>query len=559
MKYSRPLTPSPELALLLECARTVVDDGAAARIASLAASKLDWTYLFALAQEQGVAPLLNEHLRAAAAPADWIVRLRQLCQSTTFLNLSMVAELFRVLEIFRVSGIQAIPYKGPALAVQAYGDLSLRSFSDLDLVVRHRDVMRACESLVAAGYRPDFSMPMAASGKIPGQYVFRRDASRVPIELHTENTLRYFPRRLDLDAMAQHLERVPVGGRDIFTFAAEDMLPLLCVHGAKHFWDRLLWIADIAALVSRPQTLDWQRALARARALGAERMVLLGLLLAERMLHAGLPPGLSARLQADRAAISLADGIRDRYFSEDRATPAALERAKFRILMRGSFWNAIPYFLRLTTAPTEEDWHESASGSRKLQRLWRPIRLLRKYGIGFRRKPAADLARFLQVPLWLAERMLELAQVGRADVIYDLGCGDGQIIVLAAKRYGARGVGVDIDTPRLNEAKIRARSEGVENLVTFIDQDAKTLDLSPATVVTLFLGQVANAKLMGQLRSQLRPGTRIVSGDGDIPGWPAAAVEVARGPNQEWAEVFLWRVEPPAKIAPVSNQFAPSS
>jgi hypothetical protein len=367
-----------------------VEETGAARIRSMAASNLDWAYLFTLAQEQGVSPLLDRHLRAVAAcsaPSGWLGRLQRLCESNAFINLSMVAELFRVLAALREQGIQAIPYKGPALAAQAYGDLAFRSFSDLDLVLRHRDAMRAGELLEAAGYRADFPTALAHSGKIPGQYVFRREGSRVPIEFHTERTLRYFPRRLDLDALSQRLESVSIGGREVFTFSAEDMIPLLCVHGSKHFWDRLLWIADIAALAARPRRLDWQQALARGRALGVERMVLLGLCLAERMLGARLPPEVTARIQADRMARSLADGIRMRYFSEDRSTPAVFERAKFRILMRGSMFAGIPYFLRLTTAPTEEDWEQSSSSApRPLQVAWRPVRLLRKYGLGLRRR-----------------------------------------------------------------------------------------------------------------------------------------------------------------------------
>jgi hypothetical protein len=353
---------------------------------------------------------------------------------------------------------------------------------------------------------------------------------------------------LDLDAMSRRLERICVGGREISTFASEDMLPLLCVHGAKHFWDRLLWIADIAALAQRSRKLDWPQAFVYARALGAERMVLLGLCLAQGMLGARLPSEFAARIQADRTARSLADGICLRYFSEDRATPAVLERAKFRILMRGGVLRAIPYFFRLTTAPTEEDWGGPATDSPGwLKRVRRPLRLLRKYGLGLKRNQAADLARFLPVPQWLAERMLELAQVSSEDVIYDLGCGDGQIVVLAAKRYGARGVGVDVDVRRLEQARARARAEGVAALVSFFEQDAKTVDLSSATVVTLFLGPVANAKLVHQLDSQLQPGARVVSGDGDIAGWPASQVEAARGPNGESVEIFLWRKEAACK------------
>lgn len=387
MRQRRSLAPRAELALLIECSKSFVEDSGLARIASLAAGPVDWDHLLDLAQEHGVAPLLNRRLQGIGRiPSAWLSRLRLLCEGNAFVTLSMVAELFRVLRILQAGGIQAIPYKGPALAVQAYGDIGLRIFSDLDLVLRHRDVMRACNLLIDACYRPEFSMALAASGRIPGQYVFRREGSRIPIEIHTEKTLRYFPRRLDLDAMTQRIQGVSLGGQEMFTFAMEDLVVMLCVHGSKHFWDHLLWIADIAALANRPVTIDWLETLSRARPLGAERMVLLGLCLAESMLDARFPREITTRIQTDRVTNSLAENIRARYFSEEHAPSAILQRAKFRILMRGNLLGAISYFLRLTTATTEEDWDDPASTSAPAKKVaWRPIRLLRKYGYRVKR------------------------------------------------------------------------------------------------------------------------------------------------------------------------------
>ena len=117
--------------------------------------------------------------------------------------------------------------------------------------------------------------------------------------------------------------------------------------------------------------------------------------------------------------------------------------------------------------------------------------------------------------------MLELAKVTRSDIVYDLGCGDGRIVIAAAKNFGARGVGIDIDPARIREARINARSAGVENLVEFREQDLFQADFREATVVTLFLLPAVNKRLRPQLEV-LKAGTRIVSNTFEIQGWKRA-------------------------------------
>lgn len=121
------------------------------------------------------------------------------------------------------------------------------------------------------------------------------------------------------------------------------------------------------------------------------------------------------------------------------------------------------------------------------------------------------------------EEMLKLAKVGRSDVVYDLGCGDGRIVITAAKKYGARGVGIDIDPDRIAEARSNARKAGVGHLVRFVEQDLFEADIREATVVTLFLLNHVNAKLKPKLMADLKPGTRVVSNTFDMGDWKADA------------------------------------
>jgi len=148
---------------------------------------------------------------------------------------------------------------------------------------------------------------------------------------------------------------------------------------------------------------------------------------------------------------------------------------------------------------------------------------------------------YVPTPQPLVERMLELAELKPDDVLYDLGCGDGRFVVTAAKRYGIRAVGVDIDPARVADARRNAKRQGVERLVTIKQGDIFELDFSDATVVTLYLLPELNVRLMPKL-ARLRPGTRILSFEFDMAGArPARVVEVA-GEGQRRHKIYQWIV-----------------
>jgi SAM-dependent methyltransferase len=153
------------------------------------------------------------------------------------------------------------------------------------------------------------------------------------------------------------------------------------------------------------------------------------------------------------------------------------------------------------------------------------------------------LAPYVQTPQDVVERMLQIAQVGPTDVVYDLGCGDGRLVITAAKKYGARGVGVDFDLARVKESQANAEKAGVETLVEFRQQDALTVDVSPATVVTLFLLTSSNLKLRPMLTQALRPGARIVSHQFGMGDWLPGTQELLTGTDGSSHILYLWKVD----------------
>jgi SAM-dependent methyltransferase len=157
------------------------------------------------------------------------------------------------------------------------------------------------------------------------------------------------------------------------------------------------------------------------------------------------------------------------------------------------------------------------------------------------------LAPFVPTPQEVVDRMLAMADVKAGDVVYDLGCGDGRLVITAAKRFGVHGLGVDIDPDRVAESKANARREGVERLVEFRQQDARDVDLSGATVVTLYLLTEANLELRPRLQSQLKPGSRVVSHQFGMGDWVPTHAETFVDNHGLSRQLYLWVIGAPAR------------
>jgi len=149
---------------------------------------------------------------------------------------------------------------------------------------------------------------------------------------------------------------------------------------------------------------------------------------------------------------------------------------------------------------------------------------------------------FVPTPPEVIDQMLEMARVKSGDVIYDLGSGDGRIIIQAAKKYGVKGVGIEIDRALVQKARSDAFKARVEHLVEFRAQDALTVDVSPATVVTLYMLPEFNAKLRPIFDKQLKPGSRVVSHDYEIQGWVPDRVERIKGSFLHDHTILLFEV-----------------
>jgi Uncharacterised nucleotidyltransferase/Methyltransferase domain len=548
-----PAGASPEWKLLVACARTRLREQDRERIREVLRQPVDWARFISNASQHRLQALVSRNLSIPEIELPRSVRLSipMLAKSRSRESLQHAGELIKLMDLFESGKINAVPYKGPTLGALAYGNFALRSFMDLDFILPQEDLLRAAALLKSQGFRayPDPTQEEEArllSWFPPGQYAFSCDSKLLHVELHTEKTLRYIPVPLDWSGLASRLTEVSFGGRRVRTFSVEDTLILLSVHGTKHFWERLSWICDIAELVQCSPGVDWHLGEALASRAGCRRMWLLALSLANRVLDAPLPAHVYEWIESDPQVAWLRQRIESTLAREDQKARGVPARLAFRLRSHESLPVGLRQSLRTALSPTEEDWKGSRLPAWAAPVYWavRPWRVLCEHGVGLRRpgkKP--DLAEFVPTPHESVERVLRFAALKTGDVLYDLGCGDGRIVIAAAREFGIRAVGIDIDPECIAEARANARQSGVEHLVEFRQQDALSTDVSPATVVTLYLSDSGTVALSERLQQRLRPGARVISRDTAIPGWhPCNTQQIRSSGSEHTSTLFEWRI-----------------
>lgn len=335
-----PLPLPPECELLLHCARARLSGQTAARVAELARSAIDWDRVFRLGIRHGTIPRLHLHLGATcpdAAPSAVTARIRGQYGYNSVRNLTHARELVRLLGALETGGVEALAYKGPTLAAHAYGDLALRQFGDLDLLVRPSDAERAVALLAEQGYGgAPWPQGAAVARHLERVHVhaLRNANDSIEVELHWAFMPHEFSFDTDLDSWWRRMERRPFAGMSVRALPAEELLLVLCAHGCRHLWVRLKSVCDIAALISREERLDWRRAFRVAEAAGARRILALGLALARDLVGGGLPPEVSRLVDAEPAVRALVAHVRERLFDDEMCQPASAAAQLFYLRSR---------------------------------------------------------------------------------------------------------------------------------------------------------------------------------------------------------------------------------
>lgn len=349
---------SPEFQILLAAARAALGLHPPDRLRALLSQPVDWDRFRELARRHSAAPLVFSFLSAnftGLIPEPILDNMRSQQKLVLSRNLQLMAGLIQTADLFERHRTPVLAYKGPLLAAAVYGDLSHRSSVDIDLLIQPSHVDRAAGFLTAAGYT--MSSPMAwkqrNSASASPELLFTRPDESVEIDLHWSFVPNYYPFPLDPAPLWRRAATVNAGGRKLPTFSPEDLLLVLCVHGAKHLWNRLRWICDIAKLVQTG--LDWDLALQHAREQRCERTLLIGAAMAHEVLGAPLPADILARIHRDRSLPPAVAALKHRLFTAESILPTGWEFCRYVAHFAPNWRVKLRFWLGVVAVPREAD------------------------------------------------------------------------------------------------------------------------------------------------------------------------------------------------------------
>ena len=308
----------PEIELLVRCSLPPSMRAEPDRLRTLLDAELSWDDVLEIGGRHGVLPLLARSIDSVSeyrVPEEAIGRLEDRARSVEVRNLRYTRELHGIFDTFEDDGIRAMPFKGPMLASFSYGDLSMREFSDLDILVHRNDVPAAVDLLEARGYEWVGDAPRLDDSPLIGgpvtmplvcEYELKRDDHTVEIRWRVGQS--DLPFGIGFETMWDRHDVVPVAGVDLPALDPEDRILMLAYHGTKHRWHLLKWISDFAVSIEKTNP-DWSRLFHRSRANGIERKLLVGIAVSVMLLGIEVPDRVEKRVRDDGRAGELAASL----------------------------------------------------------------------------------------------------------------------------------------------------------------------------------------------------------------------------------------------------------
>jgi len=309
-----------------------------------------------------VPPLLAvlDHAGSGFVPPDLLAALRSHCETLRAQSLTLVDEVFALLETLEARRVTVVPFKGPLLGEMLFGDVGQRSPGDIDLLIRREDARTVCGVLKAQGYRDADQGQGAAPLSNPQrrlyeqfqcEYQYAREVDDMVVEPHWNLCQRALAIDVDYMGMLDRAQPATLSGRSVLTLAPEDLLVALCVHGSKHQWQRLAWIRDVAGVLAAFPDIDLHRVLRQARTRGYARLLLLSLAVARDYAGAALPGDMVRIIESDRTLVGLMDDIGRRLFDLAAMEPRNDRIERFRLQMREKWSNRLQYIGLTIIAP----------------------------------------------------------------------------------------------------------------------------------------------------------------------------------------------------------------
>lgn len=375
-----PMTiEKPSQDLLIAVLRDATDSGT---IRTLADAMANWDDLIDLALQHCVLPLLFARLEemGPAVPASAAGRIQLEFDRMVLHNLANAAELIAVLQLFNREGMQAMPFKGVVLAASAYGDMLNRQSGDLDVLVRKSDLPRATKALRERGYELETSVLADGTPEEPRlhEYKLRRRADGRELELRWRLDLNWgrYGRDLGMDWVWPSHATTVLAGAVVPTLNPELSLLMLCMHGCKHYWSRLIWVCDIDKAIHANPDLNWPLVLAEAKRQGLSRALGLGVMLSVRMLQTKAPQSVLDQFGKDKTLCRLTNHFAANMVANPGTGPRARVPYGFQML---DFRDRLRFILSgdyLRPNERDRDAFGLPEWLSPLSFLLRPIRLL---------------------------------------------------------------------------------------------------------------------------------------------------------------------------------------
>lgn len=389
-----PPNCAPEFALLTLCSRANLDNNSKKKIVALStANSFDWALFLSAVKYHRTTSLVFAHLKEVinAQPQPNAItqasaELRHLFIDQARRAAELTDELVSLLDVFEGHSISVIPFKGPLLAERFYGDVALRDYCDLDLLIDPKNAVKVVQILRAQGYAPcDWRNKKLDEGffesnlltKLCDGYTFYSDSKQIYIDLHWSIMPQKFF-ALRRDELWRGTELWTFQGMSVRSFNVEILLAVLCAHGTKHGWQQLAWITDIAEIV-QSEKIDWDNLLAISKQAGVEQMVLLGLYLTTFLPGSELPSNICAGVAAAPKVKAAGDKIMHRFFDNPIAGPwSEFETWKFFLALKTSFSEKLALLTELACKPTIDEWCQFPVPEELLfvHRIVRPLSLM---------------------------------------------------------------------------------------------------------------------------------------------------------------------------------------
>lgn len=348
----------PEIQLLLYCARSCINPVTAGKIQKLSEQELDWHYLLRIAARNQIIPLLYQNLKLIcpkAVPENILHQLQQCFQNNASKNMFLTIELLKLLDLFAAHNISVIPFKGPVLGQFAYGSLILRNISDLDILVKKQDFLRAKDLLIRHGYQHKYCSEHEAA-YVQAQLI--RDDGLVGVDLHYGITPRDFSFTLDTEPFWEHLSSLSLVSKTVPNLTVADALLVACIQPIKENWGSLKRICDIAELCRRCTEKDWQVFSEEIHKLGNERIFLVSLIMAHRFLEVSLSNELSEKIRVLPSLESTALEMSKQFFCEtpsDSNLSIIWAKIQLQKILLYDSQNTIKYFAFIAFNVNEKD------------------------------------------------------------------------------------------------------------------------------------------------------------------------------------------------------------